>query len=769
MTAGSTRTTAWRLAFAIAAVGVVVFLFGLTVGLAFPGASNPLNPADGGQTTDEIRHTNPADLQEGGDLGALERRLASDIARQVESGALNLTQDDYEFAREQVGGENVDALLDEYNDVSSDDGGSSESGEQNRTSLLAQSQIALANYTEQVSAYWQLHERYEQLTGTGPYFGDSDSVTVRKSPQSVFQEVNESTARMLVAQLEQRAERVDQTAPDTIEAYEELSSTTEGNYTRTIEALERSRESVLETQAAIFEEQHTQTSLTIRANGSTVKATDTIELRGQFTEADGTPITTEELTLEIGEESFDVTTNATGWFALPYQSLLVERNTTELTVEYVPSGNSPYLSSETTINVTVEPVEVTLQAEPTTNQMRFNDTVSVTGYVFAQNQPLSNVPYTILVGGQPVAEDVTTADGLVDTQFEVPAAVEAGQQQLVVKLPNGTVLLSDDASSTVTVSSTSATMAINATAGDGNVIQVNGSLRTESDVPITGQLVDLSVDDQTIQTVITDANGSFDDELVVPASLVGGMEGTVTITVSAGFDATGTNLQSVSETTQLTAEVSNIDGNSGSDGGQQGDGQQGDGQQGDGQQGDGQQGDGQQGEDAGDGSSSTTLTVALLAVLAAGLVAGGYLVYRYRGSDESETAETDENEPTPESTETPTGSAFESGLAAAVDLLDSDRPEAAVRASYAALREGLTGTDDSSRIQTHWEFYQEYRERLDAETETKLRAVTEAYERVAFAGESADTDMARDVIDAVQSLGTSDEPVTDGGTEREEE
>jgi hypothetical protein len=757
MTAGSSRTTAWRLAFAIAAVGVVVFLFGLTIGLVFPGASNPLNPADGGQTTDEIRHENPADLMEEGSLSALERRLASDIARQVESGALNLTQDDYEFAREQVGSENVDALLDEYDDVASDSdgGGSAENGEQSRSSLLAQSQAALADYTEQVSAYWELYERYEQLTGTDVYFGDSESVIARTSPQSVFQGVNESTARSLVAQLERRAERVDRTAPDAIEAYEQLSSVTKREYTDTIAALEKSRESVLERQETIFQEQYTQTALSVTANESTVKATDTVELRGQFLEADGTPVATERLTLEVGGESFDVTTNETGWFSLTYRPLHFERNQTELTVAYTPSPGSVYLSSETTLDVTVEPVEATIQAEPTTDQIRFNDTLSVTGYVFAQNRPLSDVPYSVFVGGQRVANGVTTADGLVNIQFKVPATVEAGQQQLVVKLPDGTVLLSTDAVSTVNVSSTPATLTLDATPGNESTVRVTGSLRAETGVPITGQQVQLSVDGQEFGTVVTDANGTFDVDIIIPASRVADANEIVTITVNAEFDGTGTNLQSASGMTRLEVQSSALDTDDESRTQQEG------------EQGDNQQGDEQQGEQ-GDSDGLPTLLIALLAVLAAGLVGGGYLLSRFRAREKSETTPTDGNEPTPEPTGTPTGSAFESGLTSAVDLLDSDRPEAAVRASYAALRRGLAGTDDSSRIQTHWEFYREYRERLDAEAEAKLRAVTEAYERVAFAGESADTDMARDVIEAVQSLGTTDEPVTDGGTERGE-
>jgi len=698
----------WRLCAALAVAGIVVLLVGVTLGVAVPGASSPLEgPAAGSE--DGSAHQNPADLEDRTNLGSLERELRSVVASQAQSGALNLTQEDYEQARDQLGDETFDRLVEEYQGVAT------EAGSDNRSARIARSQAALVNVSERVGAYWDAHRAYDRLTDPGPQFEDLDFVAARQSPETVLAEFNATTTRELVAELEQRAERVNESTAAAVEEYRELSATTGTNYSATVDGIRSSRDSIAETQRGIRETWYTGTNLTLNVGSSNISAVEPLVVRGQLTTADGAWFGDEQINVSVGDQYVVARTNTTGWFTLQYRPTQLAANTTELVIGFEPPPESEYLGSERTVDVTVRQVRPTVAARTSVDVARFNETVTVTGRVGTADAAFPGVPYILTVGGQFVARGNTTASGRIDTAFSLPERVEPGDRQVRVRLlGEGQALLAANGTAGIRVESSPTVIAFDAEPTEQGAVRVSGTLRTDAGVPVANRSVQLRIGGRAAGTVLTGANGTFGTTLSVPEGSAGRDGDGETAVVEAVFEAAGTNLESTSRSTGVAVTNPSNQVEIGTPGGE--------------------------------GTVGLAVAGLLLAV-----VAGFSLLYWYRRRDRSGESDSDGREPAGPTEPTGDRTAVTEQVERAGELLEAGRPDAAVRAGYAALRRRL-GDDDASRLQTHWEFYEHHRDRLDDGTARRLRQVTEAYERVAFAGESADGSTAREVVDAVRSL-----------------
>ena len=709
MTPPSRGDAVWWLCAAFAVVGTVVLLVGLTLGFALPGASSPLDGSSATPGENGSDHENPSTLDDGEDLRALEQQLRSSVVSQAQSGALNLTQEDYEQARDQLGGEQFNRLLEEYQGVAA------ETGSTNQSATLAESQAALVSVSREVTAYWELYGAYQRLTEPGSGFENFDFVAARQSPETVLREFNATTRRELVADLEQRAENVEQAAAVATANYQELSESTGENYTATVESIRNSRDRITETQQPIRQAWYTETELTLSADSVSISAVDPLRTAGRLTEPDGTPIANERVNLSVGEQSMLLRTNETGGFYLEYYPTAIASNTTELTVRYTPSTASQHLDSEATVNVTIEQVDPTLQVEPSPAETRFNGTVAVTGQIEAGGAALPGLPYLVSVDGRFVAQGTTGSDGRIDTAFTVPAEVDAGQQQVRVSLPlDGRAVRPAEETSPIEITTTPTVVTLNTTDAGGETIRIDGALQTADGTPVSNQSLQVVIDDRAVGTTLTDRNGSFGTTVTVPTESFSGGDEQVPVRVRTVFDSAGTNL--ASDDSELSVTVPNPGTGSGLP--------------------------------SLDGGSTNALAVVggvLLVVFGVGLLSWFRRRERRPASQAAggaDGADSGGSEPT----------VGAPPVEDAVELLDAGRPEAAVRAGYATLRRTVAGDDNASRRQTHWEFYDHQCQRLDAETARRLRTVTEAYERVTFANEPADTDLAGEVVDAVQSI-----------------
>jgi hypothetical protein len=276
---------------------------------------------------------------------------------------------------------------------------------------------------------------------------------------------------------------------------------------------------------------------------------------------------------------------------------------------------------------------------------------------------------------------------------------------------------------------------------------VNGTLRRETGKPVTNQPLVISVDNRTGQTVVTDTDGTFAKELVNLNGIGDGESDAVSVPVNVSFPAVGSNLRPISQATTVDVVVDSEDSVPGSE--------------------DGEKENGTTELSLWEGLRQNfalnDLSFVVYALLAVGLLILSYVAVRILRSDESAEQTTEPEQMDSDSKAITTDDTGGISVESTVEHLNVDSPEVTVRVGYAALRQELTGGAKNANGQTHWEFYEACREQLDSEARDHLRVVTGAYERVAFAGESVDSELAQEVIDAVESLDMSERTVTDGG------
>lgn len=679
---GIGRDTALQAAGVLSTVGLLVVVVAVTLGLVVPGASGPLSSPSGAAD-----HENPATVTDESSLSAVEQQLASRLARQVESGAVNLTREDYERAREQVDNETLDQLVEEYGQVAQ------QTGQSEQYTNLVRARRAQTNHTEHVATYWELYDRYQRMTNES---AANDSVDVPTGV--VTPDPTEQTLRDIARELEFHATRANETAATAIETYRTLSTSGAIDYTRVIESLAESRDEVTSTQESVRREQFTVTDFVVYTLDDTGSPTDPIELLGKLETSNGTGLATQNATVTIGNETRTVTTDSGGRFRLSYRPTTMPANTSTLTVAYEPANESAYLGDSETVAVTVEPVEPTVTFSISPPSARFDDAVLVTGAVAVDDRPVGTVPYLVAIDGVVVARNETSDTGTFTETVSVPSDIEAGDATVSVRLLTaGQALAATAAESTLTVDRTRSALSFQATTAGTETVRVSGRLAADGS-GVAGQSLTVRVNGTVVRTLRTDTDGRFDQSVIVPDSVVA--DGDSVALVNVTYSGAGTNIDPAQATAQTRVRA------------------------------------------AGGGFDA----VWLLALAAVVLLLGGYLFVRSRR--ETVTVEPDDPttplDPTPETDST-------THVEYATDLLAADDPAGAVRAGYAALRQQLG--DETAGGRTHWEFYHACRDRLDADSESRLRTVTEYYERVAFAGEQADEAMAREVIEMARTLG----------------
>lgn len=684
------------------AAAVVVLAAAVVLGVVVPGVSMPGPTAE----TDPGDQENPESTTGEIDPTALEGELAARLQQQVQSGALNLTQDDYELAREQLGDDNYEQLLEEYGDVAS------ETGTENRQQLLRQAQQAQVVYADLIATYWEQFDTYEQWKNAT----ESENGTVIKDPRTgVIGEDNE-TLRTLARELDRTARNLTTTSEETVALYEQLDAVTDEDYSTVIDSIADSQESVLETQQTVRQEQFIRTNLTLRGTGpASISPLEPLSIEGRLTETGGDRLSNVSVPLHIGDQTIQTTTNETGWFVAHYYPAVLSTNATAVTIRYAPANESIYLGDEQTRNVTVDSATPTVSVGVSPTRVSYNTTVAVTGSVSTPEATHGSVPYVVFLDGEPLAEGETAANGTVRESVQVPATVEPGDTELSIQLQlQGQALNATKGTTTLSVDETGTSVSVAAEPAGEEMLAVSGRLVTENGEAVPNQRVQLFVNGTAVGTARTDETGEFVQQVAVPADLAGELDDGDSAEVEVVFDGSNTNLQSP-RATALTPAT----------------------------------------------SATGNLALPLWLLVPPGVLAllgvGYLLVARSRGppvdSTRSEEVDDGSDAPAPEGPDAP------AYLEQAVDYFDEDQPAAAVQAGYAAVQRQLA--EDRRPGQTHWEFYHTYRERLDDDARRALRRATEGYERATFAPTAVDTDTARDVLDDVEQLTRDGESLDD--------
>ncbi len=320
----------------------------------------------------------------------------------------------------------------------------------------------------------------------------------------------------------------------------------------------------------------------------------------------------------------------------------------------------------------------------------------------ANGTPIDDVPLVVLLGGQRLGQ-AEPSTGTLATCVTIPASVPAGERTLRVRLPfEERVLAGVSAATTVTVVEVDPELALTATRTGERQLTVDGVLEANGDA-VANESIQLRADGSPIATTTTDETGSFDTSVIVSESIADG-----TVPVTAIYDGTGSNLGA-------TRAATTVEFPAGSE-----------------------------------TAAPSWAWICLAAVAVGALVGVAYLIRRSsapppptRPAESAVPAA--EPRPSPEPAPPPL-------LEPATDRLVSGRPNAAITACYAALRERLAARIDASSALTHWEFHHRCLAQTDDDVDEALQTVTEGYERARFDPAGVSESEAEAVLEHAEQL-----------------
>ncbi|QZP38446.1 DUF4129 domain-containing protein [Halobaculum magnesiiphilum] len=664
-------------------------------------------PADGlfqqGTPVDErnnstVRHEDPDAADGQGDTERVRSFLASSLGERLEGSVINLSQGEYDRARE-VLGDDYDEDLDKFVDVAGETEGGS-GGDAFESAAERQRE-----YVNRTQSYRETRSEYEEAVEAG----------------------NETRARELARELARTADAVNRTGENLTASYDAIENATGADMSREEQTVREISANISADAAEVTESTLVSTRLSLSADRESTSFLDPLELAGRLTTENGSAVSNRSIALSVGERTVQVRTGENGSFSTTYRPTTVPLDRDRLAVRYVPDDGSVFLPSNATAPIAVRQVTASVDVDgPETTA--FGDDVTVRGRVDAEGVPVSGVPVRVTVGDAVLGTVRTNDDGEYALRTTLPAGVDAGNRTLsaTVALADRAVT-SDTVSDTVRVASTSTRLRLNATPS-GDAAEVSGRLTTAEGDVVAGRTIDVLLDGTVVATADTNAAGEFSVTVSVPDSAPPG----ASVTVRATFDGAGSNLDGTSATATVTLpEDDGADGDDGPDAAGTGDGASG----------------GLLGAIV-DGEAPAVIGAAVVAIAAA---AAAFVVVRRRDGDSGDSTG-GSPEATPTAPETATDSAAASLVERAGRHLD-ENPSAAVEIAFGALRASVESRFDLDPSLTHREFAAACRERglFDGRVDD-LDALTDSYERAAFGPRGVSRSTAADAVEHAQAL-----------------
>ena len=607
-------------------------------------------------------------------------------------------------------GEYGDALS-KYVEVTGQDGGDEDSETAESYRDLREDQQEFANET---SEFQQTYQEYQEARRNG----------------------NTSRARQLARELLELREDIQRTGTNVSRSANNL-----GNRTGvSLESVEQSTRSVSRNVSNTTETVATTvfiptTMTATREGGGNISARDPLIVSGTVQTANGSRVPNGSVVLATGPgrdapvvSRTRTAVNASGEYRLSYQPTAIRTGNRTLSVRYVPPAASVYRTANASVQATVEVVQATVSLRDVNDTVQYGDAVGgvATLNITADgaNTSLPGVPLTASLDGRELAANRTGSNGSVALRGALPARIDPGAQTLRVRgLSAGRAVVVEPASREVRVQSSTPQLDARAvqTAIAERRVRVVGQLLAEGD-GVPEQEIAVRIGGQQVRTLQTNASGYYRGTVMIP-NVSFPATGQASLGVVVAYDGTGTNLESA-RTRQAVVVRSGAAAESGV------------------------------GDRIVGFVGSNPVAVGGGAVVGLGLLAaGGFVAMRRRRTSEGTAASGDDSaQPTgatPVSGDTSEESDRSPDITAVRDALSAGAYSRAVLSGYAALRQGLAVAEGPA---THWEFYRMAAEsglpeaQLDA-----LREVTEAFERVSFAGQTPDEDIATTVVEAVET------------------
>lgn len=685
-------------------------------------ASGPIGTADAATQADNetVRHQNPDEQRDDGDTAAVRRWLENELSRQLGDSAVQLSEGDYESAREILGDDYQDRYA-QYveiegetdgegpNETANDSAGGPSDGESTADGPPGAGPTN-DSFQEIAAEQGQLADLLEEFEETREDYYDAVQANDDERAHDLARDIEE-----LAGQIESRSQNI------TVH-FETLEEDTGANFSESKASIDETNDDVQQTREEIIVEQFEPTVLELEPEEETISFLEPLEATGTLRTENGTPIASQNVTLAIGSnerlvratERRTVQTDEDGSFTLEYRPTTVPLSTTDLSIEYEPVRGSGYVGSETNVSVSIEQHAPELSDLSTSQTAAAYESVDVTGAMTVDDVPVDNVTVDVFLDDRRIG-NATVSNGTLDGTAEVPPSVPEGERELTVRFAGADRALANaTASTTTTVLESEGELAVTADQFGNDHLNVSGTFTTADGAEIEAEGIELAIDGESVGTVSTDSDGTFTTVVelpVEPAEIEGD-----SVELTASYDGEDSSIAPTA--TSADATIAGAD----------------------------------------DSILSNQLLLGGGLVLALAGSIASLLWFRRRDAADDTGSSVDRPRDVPRPSDTPSESGpepVEPLLSQASEYLSNDRPDEAVRLGYAAVRRAFQSRIEGSRALTHWEFYRRYRGN-DTETDS-LRSMTELYERASYGVDRVSETDAATVLEYARQLCELDE------------
>ncbi|MFH5801200.1 carboxypeptidase-like regulatory domain-containing protein [Haladaptatus sp. CMAA 1911] len=641
-----------------------------------------------------VHHEDPDNVRSEEDLSGLESYLAGQLSSRLGGSSVQIEQGQYQKARS-VLGDDYNDLLSKYVEVS----GQTEGTKDDQTAeTLKNTQENQKKYVSRVQRYRTLHDRYQRAKQNG----------------------NDNKARNLARKLNRLARQINQKSDNLTSNYDQLSNRTNVSTDQEKQRIQNVTQNISTQQTEVRETEFVKTDLSVSLESDQVSFLEPITITGQLTDENGTAIENKSIYLLMGgnrTKRTDYRTDEDGEFTLTGRPAVTALGSQSFRVEYRPRNDTIYLGSNETVQATVSQVEGNISISSHTQRLRYNDTMSVSGRVQAEDIVAVDVPVAIYAGNVRLGTTRTAQNGTFSFTRSLPANVPSDVSKIRVVFPfRNRSLTAANTTAPVTIDPSQTTLTLSGSEGKPRNVDFSGQLKTKSGESIAGQQVQIFTNGTQVASTRTNKNGSYRVSTVLPAAL---LSSTGNTTFVARFNGRGKNVESARASTTLLSSVAEND-------------------------------------------SLLPIPRRWLGLGIAGVgvfvALGGYFFVRSNDDESEEMAESNESTPEPDSAPTPEEPESDSSPSAMAFLdrarsaRDEGEFERAVEMGYAATRDRFANLVPTTSL-THWEFYNACQEAdVGDETLSTIGEVTERYERAAFATNRVSRETATAVIEAVSSL-----------------
>lgn len=488
--------------------------------------SPPPEASNDSDASNSSRHEHPDEADEEGDLDGMQSYLASQMASSLGQSSVEISEGEYDQARELVG-DDYNEQLGRYVEIAGETDSEADEETAREFEEAAQNQREFANSVE---SYEETYEEYQEASEAG----------------------DEERARELARELERQSETAGESGTALEENYGNLEESTGEDLSQERQAVEEERQEIQAQQAEIREIEFVGTEIQIESATEAIAFTQPLELEGRLVTETGEPIANQEVAFAIGEQTVSTTTDDEGMFSLTYRPTVLPLETSSLEIQYEPAASTEYARSSTTVPVAVSQTEPTVAIETAPQSVAFGDEATIAGTVGLNGNGAAGVPVVIRMGDERIGEVRTNADGTFELTGTVPGTVSSGDQEISAELAlQEQALASTETTQPVTIEETDTRLSMTATESEeeDDVIAASGRLATADGRALSNQPLRILADGTTVATVETNDAGEYRTTVDAPPTTDG------TVEVTAVYDNAGTNFAS-SRTTDTVSGIS---------------------------------------------------------------------------------------------------------------------------------------------------------------------------------------------------------------------